>query len=298
MPQVQQFQDHIIDLGILSAMPEVSWDAVIGLHDVKRLVREKLVILPMRPDNPANSLFPWRSVLLYGPPRTGKTLLAKAIAAECKRPFIHISASLILSQFGDNSQSVVSSLFALSEEIAPSVIFIDEIDDLASQKNNEIMRAMKGEILLNLEKHDSRIGIGVFVFASTTVPWDLDDAWLRRFQKRVYVGLPDKEARLGLLQMNLKNRASMKMDLEEWAGKLDGYSSGDISNLCKDAMQMVFVEQTKMLETDDWMRMSVSDAQITVTNEAFEKVIGFRKSSVEQATLRRYEEWKRQKGAT
>ena len=122
-PLVQQ----ITDMGILVREPNVLWESIAGLAQVKKLLRQNLVILPMRPDICKGLLAPWKSVLFYGPPGTGKTFLAKAVATECQRTFFNVTSATITSKWHGESEKLVAYLFDLAEQMAPSTIFFDEI---------------------------------------------------------------------------------------------------------------------------------------------------------------------------
>ena len=297
-PLIQQ----IIDMGILVRDPNVEWDSIAGLKQVKRLLRQNLVILPMRPDICKGLLSPWRSVLFYGPPGTGKTFLAKAVATECKRTFFNVTSATITSRFLGESEKLVSYLFDLAEQMQPSTIFFDEIDSIASQRGkegeNESSRRMKAQLLTKLEGIDSnQDSSSVFVMAATNFPWDLDEALLRRFQKRVYIPLPDAEGREAILKMHIGEMMDSNFNLPLFVKKLDGYSCADIANLCKDVAQYVFDKQTKDLDTQQWLNMPVEDANVVVTNADFEMAMKKRKSSVDPASIKKYEQWRDLKAA-
>ncbi|KAH0787368.1 ATPase, AAA family protein [Histomonas meleagridis] len=297
-PLVQQ----IIDMGILIREPNVSWDSIAGLSQVKRLLRQNLVILPMRPDICKGLLAPWKSVLFYGPPGTGKTFLAKAVATECKRTFFNVTSATISSKWHGESEKLVSYLFTLAEQMAPSTIFFDEIDSIASQRGSgsehEASRKMKAQLLTKLEGIDSATeNSQVFVLAATNFPWDLDEALVRRFQKRIYIPLPDEEGREAILRMNIGEMIDEEFDLKMWAQRLNGYSCADITNLCRDAAQAVFDRKTSLLNTNQWVNLSVEEAKVIITDEDFERAVALRKSSVDKNTLKKYEEWKQTKGA-
>jgi katanin p60 ATPase-containing subunit A1 len=137
----------------------------------------------------------------------------------------------------------------------------------------------------------------LFVMAATNFPWDLDEAMLRRFQKRVYIPLPDREGRMALLQMHLDEIIDERFHLEEWAERLDGYSCGDIANLCRDAAQMVFDRKMRLIDTQQWVNLPVEDVQLIVKDDDFQWAVSKRKSSVDHSQIRRYEEWQSSKGA-
>ena len=294
--------NQIIEMGILIREPNVQWDQIAGLAQVKRLLRQNLVILPMRPDICKGLLAPWKSVLFYGPPGTGKTFLAKAVATECRRTFFNVTSATITSKFHGESEKLVAHLFDLAEQMAPSTIFFDEIDSVASQRGseneNEASRRMKAQLLTKLEGIDGAVdNYTVFVLAATNFPWDLDEALLRRFQKRIYIPLPDVEGRLAILKMHLSDLVNDDFDMQKWAEKLDGYSCADITNLCRDAAQAVFERNLEEIDPDEWANMNAEDAKVIIHDEDFEKAVSLRKSSVDAKSLKRYEEWRLSKGA-
>ena len=295
-------KQQIIDSGILIKEPNVSWDSIAGLSDVKRLLRQNLVILPMRPDIAHGLLAPWKTILFYGPPGTGKTFIAKAVATECHRVFFNITSATLTSKFIGESEKLVTYLFDLAEEMAPSTIFFDEVDSLASQRGSqgehEVSRKMKAQLLTKLSGLDAVSEESeVFILAATNFPWDLDEALLRRFQKRIYIPLPDEEGRKELLAMNLSDLADVDFDIDGWAKKLDGYSCADIANLCRDAAQAVFTKQMAMYKTDQWLNMQPEDAKVVINNNDFAAAVAKRKSSVDKSMIQKYEAWKKLKGA-
>lgn len=172
---------------ICQANPGVHFQDIVGLTQAKRLLKEA-VLMPLKyPHLFTGLLEPWKGVLLFGPPGTGKTMLAKAVATECRTTFFNISASSIVSKWRGDSEKLVRVLFELSRYYEPSTIFIDEIDSIMSQRDtgeHEGSRRMKTELLVQLDgllKSDSK----VFLLAASNLPWDLDAALLRRLEKRV-----------------------------------------------------------------------------------------------------------------
>jgi katanin p60 ATPase-containing subunit A1 len=294
---------QIIDMGILIREPNVPWDSIAGLASVKRLLRQNLVVLPLRPDIARGLLAPWKSVLFYGPPGTGKTFLAKAVATECRRTFFNITSATISSKWHGESEKLISYTFELADQMAPSTIFFDEIDSIASQRGaggeHEASRRMKGQLLTKLEGVDGASdNSNIFVLAATNFPWDLDEALLRRFQKRIYIPLPDVEGRLAILNMHLAELTDEdSFAFREWAERLEGYSCADVENLCKDAAQAVLDARMAKMDEESWVKMSAEEARFVIRDEDFAKAVKNRKSSVDPATLHRYDEWRSKKGA-
>lgn len=139
---------------ILDADPNVKWDDIKGLSDVKKVLNETIVLPTMRPDIFSGLYAPSKGILLYGPPGTGKTLLAKAVATECKSTFFSISASTLTSKWMGEGEKLMRGLFAMALEKAPSVIFFDEIDSIMGARGgneHEASRRLKTEFLVQFD---------------------------------------------------------------------------------------------------------------------------------------------------
>jgi len=157
------------------------------------------VILPIRfPSLFQGNRKPWSGILLYGPPGTGKSYLAAAVATECDATFLNVASSNLVSKWQGESEKLVKTMFAMAREKSPSVIFIDEIDSLCSSRaggENESSRRIKTEFLIQMQGV-GKTREGLLVLGATNVPWEIDSAMRRRFEKRIYIPLPERCVRL------------------------------------------------------------------------------------------------------
>ena len=191
-----------IEETILDHSPSVYWDDIKGLADVKRTLNETIVLPILKPEIFKGLLSPSKGILLYGPPGNGKTMLAKAIATECKSTFFNCSASTLTSKWMGEGEKLMKCLFALAAERAPSVIFIDEIDSIMGARGgqeHEASRRLKTEFLIQFDGVNSASEKCILVLAATNRPQDLDEAALRRFTRRIMMPLPDAPAREALI---------------------------------------------------------------------------------------------------
>ena len=196
-------------------------------------------------------------IKLYTVNISGKTLLAKAVAAECNTTFFNISASTLVSKWRGDSEKLVRVLFDLAHYHAPSVIFMDEIDAILSTRGgdggggeHEASRRMKTELLIQMDgirdsssstvprQGGNSASSQVFVMAASNLPWDLDVAVLRRLEKRVLVSLPSLDAREQMVRKHLQDRAVASLAYDQIASKTEGYSGADLELVCREAAMM------------------------------------------------------------
>ncbi|TVU20123.1 hypothetical protein EJB05_36316, partial [Eragrostis curvula] len=217
----------------------VTFDDIGALDDIKESLQE-LVMLPLRrPDlfKGGGLLKPCRGILLFGPPGTGKTMLAKAIANDAGASFINVSMSTITSKWFGEDEKNVRALFSLAAKVAPTIIFVDEVDSMLGQRarcgEHEAMRKIKNEFMSHWDGLLSKSGERILVLAATNRPFDLDEAIIRRFERRIMVGLPTQESRELILRTLLsKEKVDENIDFKELATMTEGYSGSDLKNLC------------------------------------------------------------------
>jgi len=234
---------------------EVHWDDVAGLDIAKKALKEAVVYPFLRPDLFMGLREPARGMLLFGPPGTGKTMLARAVATESRSTFFSISASSLTSKYLGESEKLVRALFSLAKALAPSIIFVDEIDSLLSSRSgsgeHEATRRIKTEFLIQWsdlqraaagreqsEKEKERGDASrVLVLAATNLPWAIDEAARRRFVRRQYIPLPEDETRATQLRTLLghQKHSLEEEDIQRLVELTDGFSGSDITALAKDA---------------------------------------------------------------
>ncbi|XP_029449776.1 spastin isoform X2 [Rhinatrema bivittatum] len=285
--------NEIVDNG-----PAVKFCDIAG-QDLAKQALQEIVILPsLRPELFTGLRAPARGLLLFGPPGNGKTMLAKAVAAESNATFFNISAASLTSKYVGEGEKLVRALFAVARELQPSVIFIDEVDSLLCERRegeHDASRRLKTEFLIEFDGVQSSGDDRVLVMGATNRPQELDEAVLRRFTKRVYVSLPSEETRLLLLKNLLSKQGSplTQKELAQLARMTDGYSGSDLTALAKDAalgpIRELKPEQVKNMSASEMRNLRLSDFM-----ESLKKI----KRSVSPQTLEAYIRWNKDFGDT
>ncbi len=314
-----------IERDILEAKVNVTWESIAGLSEAKHLLQEAVVLPLWMPDYFKGIRRPWKGVLMFGPPGTGKTMLAKAVAAECNTTFFNVSAATLTSKWHGESEKMVRILFEMARYYAPSTIFFDEIDSLAGSRGaaneHEASRRVKTELMVQMDgvgsddngddDGDTEAGQPssktVIVLAATNMPWDLDEALRRRLEKRVYIPLPDIHSRKALFLLNMKGvELDSDVDFDTLAEKSAGYSGADVANVCRDASMMSvrrIMEQARKQGLGREQMQAMLKEQKQALNTAVSKAdflmaLSKVNRSVSDQDLLRYSEWMAEFGSS
>ncbi|MDP7975834.1 MAG: AAA family ATPase [Thermoprotei archaeon] len=282
---------------VVEESPHVAWDSVIGVEDAKEAIVESIVYPQRRPD-----LFPlgWpKGILLYGPPGCGKTLLAAAVASEIQAQFYQVDASAIMSKWLGESEKNVAKLFEKARAAAqagePVILFIDEADALVGIRNEEVggEARVRDEFLAQMDGvNDKGKNTPIYVVAATNKPWIFDEPFIRRFEKRIYVPLPDFKSRIELFKLYAKKlRLADDVNLEELARITDGYSGSDIKDICQSVQLKVVKEFFEQKGAAGLTGEPPSGEPRPIAMQDFLEVISKRKPSVSKQMVAFYEKW-------
>ncbi|MCR4392100.1 MAG: CDC48 family AAA ATPase [Candidatus Acetothermia bacterium] len=268
---------------VMVEVPTVTWDDVGGLAEVKQLLREAVELPLTNPEAFRRlGITPPKGILLYGPPGTGKTMLAKAVANESQANFITAKGSELLSKWYGESEQRVAEVFRRARQVAPTVIFLDELDALAPRRGTAIGEPHATERIVNqmLAELDGLEELrGVVVIGATNRPDIIDPALLRpgRFDELIYVPVPDEPARLSIFQVHTRGMALAKdVDLADLARRTERYTGADIAEVCRKAGRIALREDIKASE---------------VTMKHFEQALSATPPSVDPRTEEYYKKY-------
>lgn len=223
---------------VLVEIPKVTWEDVGGLDDVRKQIEEAFVPEEGNKSYERLGITPAKGVLLYGPPGTGKTLIAKAIANEAGANFITVNGPEMASKWFGESERAIRQIFKRAKQMAPCIIFFDELDSIAPIRGSGDSSAWEKVVAQMLTSMDGVESLNnVMVMGATNRPDMIDPALLRpgRFDKLVLVGKPNEKARLHILKVHTRNMPLLGVDLEYIASKTDGYVGADLAALCREA---------------------------------------------------------------
>jgi SpoVK/Ycf46/Vps4 family AAA+-type ATPase len=277
---------------VLKEKPNVKWDEVVGLEHGKKGIKEAIVYPVQRPD-----LFPlgWpRGILLFGAPGCGKTLLAAAVATEIDATFISVDAASIMSKWLGEAEQNVARLFNSARKSAndgrPAIVFIDELDSLIGRHSSEVggEARVRNQFLKEMDGIiDKGRNVHAYVIGATNKPWDLDWPFIRRFQKRILVPLPDHHARLGMFKLYTSNLNLVPdVDLYELARLSEGFSGSDIRDTCQSAYLKVIGEFFESGQANNKLAKPRP-----LSKDDFKQILEERKPSVSPRMLEMYNRW-------
>ena len=274
---------------VVTEKPKVSFKDIADLEHAKQAIKEAIIYPVKRPD-----LFPlgWpRGILLFGPPGCGKTMLAAAVANEVDGVFFNVDAASIMSKWLGEAEKRVRMLFEKARAAAkngkPAIIFIDEIDALLGVHDNEVGGEVRvrNQFLKEMDGlQDKSNKLHVYVIGATNKPWKLDEPFIRRFQKRIYIPPPDKMARLEIFRLYTRNlKLAPDVDLEKLAEMTEGYSASDIKDIVMEAHLRTVRE---LFET----RGGEGEPR-PIEMRDFIEAIRIRKPSITPEMVKAYEKW-------
>uniref|UniRef100_A0A6M2F7H4 AAA+ ATPase domain-containing protein n=1 Tax=Populus davidiana TaxID=266767 RepID=A0A6M2F7H4_9ROSI len=296
VPPDNEFEKRIRPEVIPPNEINVTFSDIGALEETKESLQE-LVMLPLRrPDLFKGGLLkPCRGILLFGPPGTGKTMLAKAIAKEAGASFINVSMSTITSKWFGEDEKNVRALFTLAAKVSPTIIFVDEVDSMLGQRSrageHEAMRKIKNEFMTHWDGLLTNQVERILVLAATNRPFDLDEAIIRRFERRIMLGLPSAEHRERILKTLLGKEKIEGLDFKELATMTEGYSGSDLKNLCTTAAYRPVRELIQQERLKDLVKKQRAEAaqklgEATDTKEVKkERVITLRPLNMEDFKL-------------
>lgn len=274
--------------------PKIRFADIAGLEDVKEEIRLKMIYPYTHPEAAARyRIKRGGGVLLWGPPGTGKTMMARAVAGEIEAAFFTVKPSEIMSKWVGDSEQNVERLFETARTHERSIIFIDEIEALVPARRDQqssVMTRLVPQILAELEGFDTEDKNPLLFIGATNEPWSLDPAVMRpgRFDAKVYVGLPDLPARRKIIELNLKGRPlAGDVDLDRLADRTAGYSGADVKNICEKAAADVFLKAVQASEggasgephpeiTMADLEAVIRETHPSVTTEDLERFLAYR----------------------
>ena len=275
-------------------VPDVTWNDVGGLEGTKERLRETIQWPLEYPEVfQQMDMDAAKGVLMYGPPGTGKTLLAKAVANEAESNFISIKGPELLNKFVGESEKGVREVFKKARENAPTVVFFDEIDSIATERGRDstssgVTERVVSQLLTELDGLEALED--VVVIATTNRPDLIDSALLRpgRLDRHVHVPVPDEEARRAILDVHTRDKPlADDVDLDKIASKTDGYVGADIEALAREASMNASREFILSVKKEE---IGESVGNVRVTMEHFENALDEVSPSVTDDVRRRYEE--------
>ncbi|MHA2060183.1 MAG: AAA family ATPase [Candidatus Ranarchaeia archaeon] len=281
--------EEVKDL-VVPPTDNTQWSDVIGLEKAKSALKEAIILPLMKPEWFKGTRKPWSGILLFGPPGCGKTLLARSAANEIGAVFLNVDATAIFSKWVGESEKRLRAIFNYARDNSPSVIFLDEVDALVSSRGSTaeigVEKRIKTQFMMEIDGILSNRSKQVLVLGATNLPWELDQAIRRRFEKRIYIPPPDKKARQKLFQMFTRDLTIKSIDYSKLADLTAGYTGADLSLVCREA-SMIPIREVSIdgkIPPDDLTLRDLTQEDLVTTLNHIEP-------SIEQKEIQRYEDW-------
>jgi len=303
---------QMLEKDVVDQNPNVKFEDIASLDDAKNILQEAVLLPLLAPDLFIGIRRPWSGVLMFGPPGTVKTLLAKAVATQGRTSFFNITAASIASKYRGESERLVRLLFEMARFYAPTTIFFDEIDALGSKRGgsgeHETSRRVLSELLIQMDGMNSCNSANaneqageeqkktITVIGATNRPWDLDEALRRRLEKRIYIALPNDYGRSELFKINLKGiKLDENVKFEDLVKLSEGYSGADIASVCREASMMPIrkklLQGGGILNQLHDMEKLKSEMDVPITQNDFLTALKNVHKSVSNNDLENYVKW-------
>lgn len=291
--------DYEAEVLALIEVSKIRWDDIGGLQETKQAIKQAFGLALARKPKGVR-IDSWRNMLFFGPPGTGKTLLAAATAGSLDATFFNVKVSNVLSKYFGESTKILSALYAAARRMSPAVIFLDEFESLTpprgegeSGAERRIVSTLLAELDGLATKDDDSY---VLTIGATNLPWLLDGAILSRFQKRIYVPLPDPEARRAILEIHLTRRGhKTQSPIPTLVTRTEGYSGREIEQICQTAIaNMTRRANPDLMELVDKGQAALRQYEIKVEplNEAdFQVAFEQIHPATDSKLIQRHQEW-------
>lgn len=294
-------EDYEGEIAGLIHKSSITWDDIGGLEETKREIKAAYgLTLARKPEGVR--LTGWEKILFYGPPGTGKTLLAAATSNGLDATFFNVKVSDLLSKYFGASTRLIAALYRHARKLSPSVVFLDEFDALSvprgegdSGAERRVVSTMLAE-LDGLSSKDS--GAYVLSIGATNVPWLVDRALLSRFEKEIYVPLPDEAARRRIFEINLQGKGyQTSVSLDSLVKQTERFSGRELDRVCREAVTRMVREMNPDLigEVDKGLEaVEQYEIQVRALTEAdFAWALRVVQPETSRADLDRFEEWRK-----
>jgi len=293
--------DYEAEVLVLIEESSIRWSDIGGLESTKQAIKSAYGLAVARKPKGVR-IEAWRNLLLFGPPGTGKTLLAAATAGSLDATFFNVKVSNVLSKYFGESSKLISALYSTARRLSPAVIFLDEFEALTPPRGegeSGAERRIVSTLLAELDGLASKDEENyVLTIGATNLPWLLDSAILSRFQKRIFVPLPDAEARRSILEIHLTKRGhKTRLPIPKLVERTEGYSGREIEQVCQTAItSMTQRANPSLMDVVDRGQAALREYEIKVepiSEEDFVVAFSQIHPATDAALVRRHLEWQK-----